>query len=112
MTSCLFTFVREGTMYVEFNSVTLFAVLYTRFLNCAKDISTVTAQPTILEYSISHTDLSNYVLNCLDVAKIHELYIPVQFLLYHNAHFHVSFAELRWVIHVSIIAIVTTLATV
>ena len=27
-TSRLFTFVREGIMYVEFNSVTLFTVLY------------------------------------------------------------------------------------
>ena len=48
--SCLFTFVREGMMYVEFNSVTLFTVLYSRFLNCVKDVSKVTAQPTILEY--------------------------------------------------------------
>ena len=47
--SCLFTFVREGMMYVELNSVTLFTVLYSRFLNCAKDVSKVTAQPTILE---------------------------------------------------------------
>ena len=46
--SRLFTFVREGMMYVEFNSVTLFTVLYSRFLNCAKDVSKVTAQPTIL----------------------------------------------------------------
>ena len=30
--------------------VTLFTVLYSRFLNCAKDVSKVTAQPTILEY--------------------------------------------------------------
>ena len=45
----MFTFVREGMMYVEFNSVTLFTVLYSRFLNCAKDVSKVTAQPTILE---------------------------------------------------------------
>ena len=48
--SRLFTFVREGMMYVEFNSVTLFTVLYLRFLNCAKDVSRVTAQPTILEW--------------------------------------------------------------
>ena len=47
--SCWFTFVREGMMYVEFNSVTLFTILYSRFLNCAKDVSKVTAQPTILE---------------------------------------------------------------
>ena len=47
--SCLFTFVREGMMYVEFNSVTLFTVLYSRFLNCAKDVFKVTAQPTILK---------------------------------------------------------------
>ena len=48
--SCLFTFVREGMMYIKFNSVTLFTVLYSRFLNCAKDVSTFTAQPTILEF--------------------------------------------------------------
>ena len=47
--SRLFTFVREGMMYVEFNSVALFTVLYSRFMNCAKDVSKVTAQPTILE---------------------------------------------------------------
>ena len=51
--SCLFTFVREGIMYVEFNSVTLFTILYSRFLNCAKDVSKVTAHPTILEYIIT-----------------------------------------------------------
>ena len=50
--SGLFTFVRVGMMYVEFNSVTLFTVLYSRFLNCAKDVSKVTAQPTILESQI------------------------------------------------------------
>ena len=48
--SHLFTFAREGIMYEEFNSVTLFTVLYSRFLNCAKDVSKITAQPTILEY--------------------------------------------------------------
>ena len=37
--SCFFTFVCKGTMYVEFNSVTLCAVLYTRFVNCTKDVS-------------------------------------------------------------------------
>ena len=52
--SRLFTFVREGIMYVEFNSVTLFTVLYSRFLNYAKDVSMATAQPTILEYSIQN----------------------------------------------------------
>ena len=52
--SRLFTFVREGMMYVEFNSVTLFTVLYSRFLNCAKDVSKVTAQPTILECQIQY----------------------------------------------------------
>ena len=46
----LFTFVRKGMMYVEFNSITLITVLYSRFLNYAKDVSKVTAQPTILEY--------------------------------------------------------------
>ena len=50
-------------MYVEFNSVTLFTVLYSRFLNCAKDVSKVTAQPTILELILLsylrtiHTDI-------------------------------------------------------
>ena len=39
-------------LYIEFNSVTLFTVLYLRFLNCAKDVSKVTAQPTILEFGI------------------------------------------------------------
>ena len=47
----LFTFVREGTMYAEFNSVALFTVLYSRFKHCAKDVSTFTAQRTILEYN-------------------------------------------------------------
>ena len=47
--SCLFTFVCEGTMHVEFNSVVLFTVLYSQFQHCAKDVSTFTAQPTILE---------------------------------------------------------------
>ena len=48
--SSLLTFVREGMMNVDFNSVTLFTVLYLRFLNCAKDMSTFTAQRTILQY--------------------------------------------------------------
>ena len=47
--SRLFTFIREGMMYIEFNSVTLFTVLYSRFKHCAKDVSKVTAQRTILE---------------------------------------------------------------
>ena len=47
--SCLFTFVCQGTMHAEFNSVVLFTVLYSRFQHCAKDLSNVTAQPTILE---------------------------------------------------------------
>ena len=51
-TSRLFTFIREEIMYIEFNSVTLFTVLYSRFLNCAKDVSTFTAQPTILELQV------------------------------------------------------------
>ena len=50
--SCLFTFVREGTMCVEFNSVILFTILYSRFKHCAKDVCKVTAQRTILEYGI------------------------------------------------------------
>ena len=52
--SRLFTFVCEGMMYVEFNSVTLFTILYSRFLNCAKDVSKVTAQPTILKLEIKN----------------------------------------------------------
>ena len=48
--SCLFTFVREGTMDAEFNSVVLFAILYWRFQHCAKDVFKVTAQRTILEF--------------------------------------------------------------
>ena len=47
--SCLFTFVREGTMHAELNSVVLFTVLYWRFQHCAKDVLKVTAQRTILE---------------------------------------------------------------
>ena len=54
--SRLFTFVCEGMMYIEFNSVTLFTVLYSRFLNCTKDVSKVTVQPTILECHLS-TDM-------------------------------------------------------
>ena len=45
-------------MYVEFNSVTLFTVLYSRFLNCAKDVSKVIAQPTISEYVLLLATLS------------------------------------------------------
>ena len=41
-------------MHAEFNSVVLFTVLYSQFLNCAKDVSKVTAQPTILEYTTIH----------------------------------------------------------
>ena len=47
--SHLFTFVPEGTMHAEFNSVILFTVLYSRFQHCAKDVFKVTAQRTILE---------------------------------------------------------------
>ena len=47
--SCLFTFVREGTMHAEFNSVVLFTVLYWRSQHCAKDVFKVTAKRTILE---------------------------------------------------------------
>ena len=49
-------------MYVEFNSVALFTVLYSRFMNCAKDVSKVTAQPTILEFFILHYILVNFVI--------------------------------------------------
>ena len=37
---------------MEFNSVVLFTVLCSRFQHCAKDVSKVTAQPTILESDI------------------------------------------------------------
>ena len=36
----------------EFNSVVLFTVLYSQFKHCAKDVSKVTAQRTILEWAI------------------------------------------------------------
>ena len=36
-------------MHAEFNSVVLSTVLYSRFKHCAKDVSTVSAQRTILE---------------------------------------------------------------
>ena len=49
----LFTFLCEGTMHAEFNSIILFTVLYSRFRHCAKDVSKVTAQRTILECSFS-----------------------------------------------------------
>ena len=71
--SRLFTFVREGMMYVEFNSVTLFSVLYSRFLNYAKDVSKVTAQPTILEYRNKRGEIcSCYIL------FYHNLYYMLQ----------------------------------
>ena len=57
--SCLFTFVREGTMHAEFNSVVLFTVLYSRFQHCAKDVSTFTAQPTILELGLQNTNMQD-----------------------------------------------------
>ena len=34
----------------RFQQRALFTVLYSRFKHCAKDVSTFTAQPTILEY--------------------------------------------------------------
>ena len=46
----LFTFLCEGTMYAEFNSIALFTVLSLRFKHCSKDVFKVTAQGTILEY--------------------------------------------------------------
>ena len=49
--SHLFTFIHEGMMYLEFNSVTLFTILYSRFLNCAKDVSKgPQKQSIILQY--------------------------------------------------------------
>ena len=47
--SHMFTFVGEGTMHTEFNSVILFKVLYSRFQHYAKDVSKVTAQHTIFQ---------------------------------------------------------------
>ena len=64
--SHLFKFVREGMMYVEFNSVTLFTVPYSRFLNCAKDVSKVTAQPTILKCTII-----DYPLQLISISETH-----------------------------------------
>ena len=56
-TSCLFTFVSEGTMCTAFNSVILFTVLYSRFKHCTKDVSKVTAQRTILEFNIDQINI-------------------------------------------------------
>ena len=56
--SHLFTFVREGMMHAEFNSITLFTILYSRFQHWAKDVSKVTAQRTILELRILHGNSS------------------------------------------------------
>ena len=56
--SHLFTFVREGTMHAEFKSVILFTVLYSRFQHCAKDVSKVTVQHTILEYGVKYMFLN------------------------------------------------------
>ena len=50
--SHLFTFVHEGTMHAEFNSVILFTVLYLRFQHCAQDLPKVTAQHNILEFDL------------------------------------------------------------
>ena len=36
-------------MHAEFNSIVLFTVLYSQFQHCAKDVSKVTVQCTILE---------------------------------------------------------------
>ena len=65
--SYLFTFVCEGTMHTEFNSVVLFTVPYWRFQHCAKDMFKVTAQHTILEWDLtSFGDLNNREhKNCL-----------------------------------------------
>ena len=63
----LFTFVREGMIHAEFNSVTLFTVLYLQFLNCAKDVSKVTAQPTSLELLLTDNRMGCnkcYEMNC------------------------------------------------
>ena len=53
--SHLFTFVHEGTMHAEFNSVVLFTVPYWQFQYCAKNVFEVTAQHTILEYDLKDT---------------------------------------------------------
>ena len=42
----------KGTMHAQFNSIVLFTVLYLRFQHCTKDVSKVTVQRTILEYSL------------------------------------------------------------
>ena len=55
----LFTFLREGTMNAEFNSIILCTVLYLRFQHCAKDVSKVTAQHTILESCVTIMNSSN-----------------------------------------------------
>ena len=55
----LFTFVRQGTVHAEFNSVVLFTVLYSRLQHCAKDVFTFTAQPTILEYVLMSVNTAN-----------------------------------------------------
>ena len=74
--SCLFTFVHQGMMYTEFNSYFIYPIqhiLYTLFQNCAKDVSTVTAQHTILNISMSAVTLR--LLKLSTVWKIRTLTI-------------------------------------
>ena len=66
--TCLFTCVREGTMHAEFDSVVLFTVLYSQFQHCAKDMSKVTAQRTILESTIEI--LCTYITSSLTLTYL------------------------------------------
>ena len=40
----------QRMMHAEFNRIVLFTILYSQFQHCAKEVSKVTAQRTILEY--------------------------------------------------------------
>ena len=62
--SCLFTFVYEGTIYAEFNSVVLYTILYSRFEHCTKDVPKVTLQRAILEYLFNPFTARGYVFTC------------------------------------------------
>ena len=61
----------------------LFTILYLWFKHCAKDVSTFTAQPTILEYLIffSHTFISRYIQNFVQgtCLKYDHVYVNVYF---------------------------------
>ena len=62
--SCLFTFLREGMMHAEFNSVVLSTILYSRFKHCAKDVSKVTAQRTVLEFNKNYKICTKLIWSC------------------------------------------------